>query len=167
MAYDFSTLRILIIEDNQPLALITRDILETFGIKNIELAYNGTEGYNKFCKNNFDILFIDWAMKPMNGIDLLKKIRTDEASVDKFIPVVMVTAYNDKDRVEFARDMGATEYLIKPFKAQDIYKRLVQIIERPRQFVKTPEFFGPDRRRHISNEFNGKDRRTNKQDNEE
>lgn len=164
MAYDFSTLRILVIEDNQPLALITRDILKTFGVKYINMAYSGEEGFKKFSEDVYDILIIDWAMKPLNGIDLMKKIRTDKYSRDPYVPIIMVTGYSDRSRVEIARDTGATEYMIKPFTAQDLYKRLVQIIERPRQFVKTPDFFGPDRRRRISDVFNGNERRKNNQD---
>src|SRR5206468_1343556 len=55
--------------------------------------------------------------------------------------------YSARPRVERARDTGATEFLAKPFRAGDLYARIEQLIEKPRQFVETPVFFGPDRRR--------------------
>ncbi|HPD83174.1 MAG TPA: response regulator, partial [Alphaproteobacteria bacterium] len=45
------------------------------------------------------------------------------------------------------RDNGMTEFLMKPYTARDMYKKIVQLIERPRQFVKAEGYFGPDRRR--------------------
>jgi two-component system chemotaxis response regulator CheY len=58
-----------------------------------------------------------------------------------------------------ARDAGVTEFLVKPFTARDLYRRLYQIIERPRQFVRSEDFFGPDRRRKGAADYQGPLRR--------
>jgi two-component system chemotaxis response regulator CheY len=159
MAYDLTQLKILIVEDNQPMAAITKGILQTFGIKYVHTASNGEDGYKRFCEDKHDIIIADWSMKPVNGIELIKKIRQDKFSPNPYVPVIIMTGYSDKVRVLEARDNGATEFLVKPFTAQDLYKRLVQIIERPRQFVKNESFFGPDRRRKLSDDFNGPEKR--------
>ena len=70
-----------------------------------------------------------------------------------------MTGYSDQPRVEEARDTGVTEFLMKPYSARDMYARIVQIIEKPRQFVDTGEFFGPDRRRRKNFTFTGSNRR--------
>ena len=57
------------------------------------------------------------------------------------------------------RDAGVTEFLVKPFNARDLYRRIVQIIERPRQFVRSEDFFGPDRRRKRESNYAGPRRR--------
>jgi two-component system chemotaxis response regulator CheY len=147
MAYDFSNVSVLIVEDNQPMVQITRAILETFGIQKIHSAPNGEAGFKKFNEDTYDLLLVDWMMKPMNGIELTEKIRTDVHSKNTFVPIILMTGFSEKKRVFRARDKGVTEFLVKPFTANDLYKRLVQIIERPRQFVKYPQFTGPDRRR--------------------
>lgn len=162
MAYDFTQLKILIVEDNQPMAAITKGILQTFGITQIHMAGNGEEGYKRFCEDKHDIIIADWSMKPINGIELIKKIRNDKYSANPYVPIILMTGHSDKARVMEARDTGTTEFLVKPFTAQDLYKRLVQIIERPRQFVKNDTFFGPDRRRKLAEDFNGPDRRGKK-----
>lgn len=71
----------------------------------------------------------------------------------------MMTGFSSKLRVEGARDNGITEFLVKPFTAQDLYARVFQIIEKPRKFVDTGEFFGPDRRRKSGKGYEGPRRR--------
>jgi DNA-binding response OmpR family regulator len=86
-------------------------------------------------------------MKPMDGISFTRKIRNDPRSPNSYVPVILMTGFSEKRRVLQARDAGVTEFLVKPFNARDLYKRIAQVIERPRQFVRSDDFFGPDRRR--------------------
>ena len=71
----------------------------------------------------------------------------------------MMTGFSSKIRVEQARDVGITEFLVKPFTSRDLYSRITQIIEKPRQFVDTGEFFGPDRRRRHIKDYEGPQKR--------
>lgn len=148
MGYDFSNVNILVVEDNQPLFQLAKGILETFGVKNVDYAPNGEIGFHKYCEGQYDLLLVDWVMKPVNGIELTRRIRTDDKSPNKFVPIILMTGYSEKLKVIEARDIGVTEFLVKPFTAEDLYKRMAHIIERPRQFVASDGFFGPDRRRH-------------------
>jgi two-component system chemotaxis response regulator CheY len=74
---------------------------------------------------------------------------------------IMMTGYSDKVRVEEARDVGVTEFLAKPFTAQDLYARIEKLIEKPRRFVEAEAFFGPERRRRKmkAEEYKGPKRR--------
>jgi DNA-binding response OmpR family regulator len=72
----------------------------------------------------------------------------------------MVTGYADRDKVAAARDMGVTEMLAKPFSVTSLAQRLLQVIDRPRQFVHTHDYFGPDRRRQNLGPSDGAERRT-------
>ena len=58
-------------------------------------------------------------------------------------------------RVAAARDIGTTEFLVKPFTAGDLARRIAHVITKPRDFVKAPEYFGPDRRRKFTDGFRG------------
>lgn len=147
MSYQFQNITVLIVEDNQPMLELARSLMVAFGVKNVLGAKHGEEGFKKFCEHNPDIVIADWMMKPMDGISLARRIRNDPASPNKFVPFVLMTGFSEKRRVMQARDAGVTEFLVKPFTARDLYKRLYQIIERPRQFVRSEDFFGPDRRR--------------------
>ncbi|NBX66930.1 MAG: response regulator [Proteobacteria bacterium] len=159
MPYQFDRVSVLIVEDNQPMALMAKSILETFGISTVYLTKNGEEGFDSFCKHNPDFVIADWMMKPMDGIILTKTIRTEAKSPNPFVPIILMTGFSEKGRVEEARDAGVTEFLVKPFEAKDLYKRIAQCIERPRQFVRCEDFFGPDRRRKQDPNYAGPWRR--------
>lgn len=147
MAYQFKNASILIVEDNKPMGELLRSILSTFGFQTIHTATNGREGFKIFCDYAPDIVLADWMMKPVNGITLARMIRTDKRSPNRFTPVILMTGFSERRRVFQARDAGITEFMVKPFQVDVLYKRLEQIIENPRQFVDCTDFFGPDRRR--------------------
>ncbi len=155
MSYNFNHLRILVIEDNQPMLEICKTLLLTFGVGEVITARNGEEGFKVFCRENPDIVVSDWMMEPTDGISMSRRIRNDATSPNRYVPIILITGFSEKKRVVQARDAGVTEFLVKPFTARDFYKRIAQIIERPRQFVKSEDFFGPDRRRKATTEFKG------------
>lgn len=159
MPYDLTQVRILIVEDMQPMLALTTSMLHMFGFKTVHGARGVNEGYKLFQQYRHDLVITDWLMEPLDGIDLIRMIRKNEDSPDQFVPIILMTGYSDRARVENARDTGVTEFLMKPYSARDLYARIVQIIEKPRQFVDTGEFFGPDRRRRKNFTFTGNDRR--------
>ncbi|MCB9983938.1 MAG: response regulator [Rhodospirillales bacterium] len=159
MAYDFSDVSVLIVEDNQPMVELLKSLLSTFGIQNISSARDGEEGFEIYRKYNFDLVITDWMMKPIDGISFTRRLRNDPMSPNQYVPVILMTGFSEKRRVMQARDVGVTEFLVKPFNARDLYRRIAQIIEKPRQFVRSEDFFGPDRRRKKDNEYRGQERR--------
>ena len=134
---------------------LTRSILQTFGVGTVSGAKNGLDGFESFCSLNHDIVIADWMMRPTDGIALTKMIRNDQRSPNQYVPIILMTGFGDKERVLEARDSGVTEFLVKPFNTRDLYVRLVQIIEKPRQFIRSEAFFGPDRRRKSGDGFYG------------
>lgn len=147
------------VDDNHPMLEITKSLLLTFGVGQILTAKDGERAFELYLQYNPDLIITDWMMRPMDGITLAKKIRRDKESVNPYVPVILMTGFTERHRIFEARDQGITEILVKPFKARDLYKRLYQIIEKPRQFVKSDEFFGPDRRRRAPEDYNGARRR--------
>jgi two-component system chemotaxis response regulator CheY len=159
MNYHFDDVKILVVEDNQPMLEITKTLLATFGVGTIVGAREGEEGFREYCELNPDIVIADWMMKPVDGISLARRIRNDLRSPNPYVPIILMTGFSEMRRVIQARDAGVTEFLVKPFTARDLYKRITQIIERPRQFVRSEDFFGPDRRRKASTDYSGPLRR--------
>lgn len=155
MPYSFDRVRILVIEDNQPMLEICKTLLLTFGVGEVLAAKNGEEGFKVFCRENPDMVIADWMMHPIDGISMTRRIRNDPLSPNHYVPIILMTGFSERKRVVQARDSGVTEFLVKPFTARDLYKRIAQIIERPRQFVRSDDFFGPDRRRKADALFNG------------
>lgn len=159
MNYHFDDVKILVVEDNQPMLEITKTLLATFGVGTIVGARDGEEGFREYCELNPDIVIADWMMKPTDGISLARRIRNDLRSPNPYVPIILMTGFSEMRRVIQARDAGVTEFLVKPFTARDLYKRITQIIERPRQFVRSEDFFGPDRRRKTPSDYTGPLRR--------
>lgn len=160
MSYQMHRISVLVVEDNLPMLEITKSLLLAFGVGQVVGAHEGEQGFEKFRELNPDIVIADWMMKPMDGISFTRKIRNDPHSPNQFVPIILMTGFSERRRVLQARDAGVTEFLVKPFNARDLYKRIAQVIERPRQFVRSEDFFGPDRRRKIEESaYNGPRRR--------
>ena len=160
MAYQLENISILIVEDNQPMLEITKALLVTFGVGSVFTARNGEEGFTQVCQHNPDIIIADWMMKPMDGINFTAMIRNNPRSPNPYVPIILMTGFSEKRRVLQARDAGVTEFLVKPFGAHDLASRIAHVINRPRDFIDSPRYFGPDRRRRKSPDYEGPLRRT-------
>lgn len=160
MIHNFRNLSVLVVEDTDAMRRLIISLLKTLGVNKVSFARDGEEAFTHFCRQPVDVILTDWLMKPMSGIDLIKKVRHDKASPNKIVPIIIVTGYSARQRVSEARDVGVTEFLVKPFTAEDLSSRLAHVINRPRDFIQNPEFFGPDRRRRKMDNYEGPQRRS-------
>ncbi len=139
--------RVLIVDDQDFIRSLLRHILGVLGCKKISDAANGEIAWDIMLDNPPDLLIADWEMQPMDGIELVGKVRNDKNSPDRFMPIIMLTAHSERPRIITARDCGVNEFVMKPISAKTLFSRLNAVIEHPRRFVRTSEYFGPDRRR--------------------
>lgn len=144
----FEALKILIVDDNAAMRGIVRAVLSAFGCTQIKEAPDARAAFAAVTQEPADILIVDWKMNPIDGLTLVKRLRDPDRSPNPYVPIIMLSAYSEAARVREARDAGVTEFIVKPFNAQALYARLTTIVNRPRPFVRTKVFFGPDRRRH-------------------
>ncbi len=160
MAYQFDNVRVLVVEDNQHMARLVRTLMSAIGLRNVQIARDGTEAFDALQNSTFDLMITDLAMRPIDGLEMTKMIRNSDDSPNPTIPIIMMTGHSERHLVEEARDAGATEFLCKPLTANNLYQRIVSVVEHPRMFVRTSAFFGPDRRRHSEQAYTGVERRT-------
>lgn len=139
--------RVLVVDDQDFIRSLLRHILGVLGCKQISDAQNGEIAWDIMLDNPPDLLIADWEMQPMDGIELVGKVRNDKNSPDRFMPIIMLTAHSERPRIIAARDSGVNEFVMKPISAKTLFSRLNAVIEHPRRFVRTSEYFGPDRRR--------------------
>ncbi|MBF0093208.1 MAG: response regulator [Alphaproteobacteria bacterium] len=151
-------LAFLVVEDNFHMRQLVVMVLKSFRATNILTAADGSSAFREMGGMVPDIIITDMMMKPMNGIEFTRKLRTDDNSPDPFVPILMLSSYSELERVVAAREAGVTEFLNKPFAARTLYARIHSMIYQPRQFVRSETYFGPDRRRH-DKPFMGDDRR--------
>jgi CheY-like chemotaxis protein len=155
----FEHLKILIVEDNQHMRSLLRSLLNSVGIREIVEASNGATALNALREKKCDLVLSDLAMKPMDGLEFSRKVRTGDHSPNPFVPIIMITGHTGRHVVEAARDAGVTEFLAKPITAHSLFSRIAEIVERPRAFVRTEGYFGPDRRRKTLESYAGPWRR--------
>lgn len=137
----------MIVDDSGHMRLLVRRILNSFGIELVQEVGDGDEAVAELSHTMPDIIITDFAMEPMDGIALTKLLRQAPDSPSPYLPIVMMTGYTEMHRVIEARDSGVTEIVAKPVSAMALYNRLVAVVEKPRPFIRTRNFFGPDRRR--------------------
>jgi two-component system, chemotaxis family, chemotaxis protein CheY len=159
MGFQFDRLTVLVVEDTVPMQKLVVSVLETMGVGRIHRAADGQQGFRAFCSENPDIVITDWHMAPTGGLELVNQIRKGGHSPNRTVPIIMMTGYSALPRVSEARDTGTTEFLVKPFSANDLARRIAYVINKPRDFIETRDYFGPDRRRRDTEGFKGPYRR--------
>jgi len=157
-AYDLSEIDLLIVEDNWILRTMLVEVLSGLGTPHPRVAKDGTQALTEIALKVPDLVITDWEMSPMNGIDFARHVRDETESPCPTLPIIMLTGHAERERVIEARDAGVNEFLIKPFTTHALYQRIVYLIERPRHFVHSGDYFGPDRRRRVD-DFAGVERR--------
>ena len=119
--------KILIIDDEIHIVELLKFNLENNGYK-VDYSYDGFDGYLKTKEFQPDLILLDWMLPNISGIDLLKKIRSDETLEQS--PVIMLTAKNmEEDKLEGLED-GADDYITKPFSVKEVLARITSVLRR-------------------------------------
>ena len=125
------THRILLIEDDSRLAEMVRDYLGGAGFR-VERAQNGAGGLALQAREAFDVVVLDLMLPDMDGLDVCRQIRSRAN-----LPILMLTARGDAmDRV-IGLELGADDYLPKPFEPRELLARLRAILRRGQSPTKT------------------------------
>ncbi|MGD0189477.1 MAG: response regulator [Rhizomicrobium sp.] len=147
MAGTFSKIRVLFVDDNMHMRTLMRSLLNALGVTQLADASDGGHAFAVMNEFKPDIVITDLTMEPVDGIEFTRMVRSRKDSTNPFVPIIMVTGHTERSRVEAARDAGVTEFIAKPITVQNLTGRLNQIIERPRPFIRSDTYIGPDRRR--------------------
>ncbi|APC11155.1 MULTISPECIES: chemotaxis response regulator CheY [Providencia] len=121
-------LSFLVVDDFSTMRRIVRNLLKELGFNKIEEAEDGVDALEKIRTGNIDFVVADWNMPNMDGLELLKTIRGDDAL--KHIPVLMVTAEAKKENIIAAAQAGASGYVVKPFTAAILEEKLNKVFEK-------------------------------------
>ena len=142
-----TNVRILVVDDQRFARQVIRSLLGVLGCTRVSEASDGEGAWKLIQEAPPDIVITDWKMEPVDGFELVKRIRSRQDNPNPFLPIIMVSAYSEAARIISARDTGINEFVMKPVSAQTLFGRLNSVIENPRRFVRSEGYFGPDRRR--------------------
>lgn len=119
---------VLVVDDQQPMRKTIAYILRQLGLKHIEYAEDGDEAWKLINSTRVDLVLLDWNMPRLSGLSLLERIRRSESHGK--LPVVMITAEANTEHVEMAMRAGVTDYVVKPFSPETLYKKITSLCER-------------------------------------
>lgn len=153
------SLNILLVDDNQHMRSIASAILNSAGIRHIREVSDGAKALDALREYPIDLVIVDFNMSPMDGVQFTRMVRTGPDSANPYLPIIMMTGHSEKHRVTEARDAGVNEFVVKPITAKAVFDRIQAVILRPRAFVRTDGYFGPDRRRTNAADYKGPRRR--------
>jgi len=119
------TKNILLIEDEKKVSKFVKQGLEIEGFS-VETAFNGEEGYIKAMEENYQLIILDIMLPKMDGFEVIKKFRNHK----KTIPVLMLTAKDTLQDKITGLNLGADDYLTKPFAFEELLARIHSLLRR-------------------------------------
>jgi CheY-like chemotaxis protein len=128
MQLDMSQLLVMIIDDNRFIRRLVHEILRGFNVGYIVEAENGADAIEKFKVAKPDLIFCDWLMQPMSGLELLREVRAGRTPLATQTPIIMMTGQLDVDSVLAARDLGVSAYLAKPVTVEGVMTRILDVV---------------------------------------
>jgi two-component system, chemotaxis family, chemotaxis protein CheY len=123
-----TSIKILVVDDFPTMRRIVRNLLKELQFTNVDEAEDGVAGLEKLKGGSYGLVVSDWNMPNMDGLEMLKAIRSDP-TLSK-TPVLMVTAEAKKENIIAAAQAGANGYVVKPFTAVTLEEKITRIFEK-------------------------------------
>lgn len=125
-------MKILIVEDDKKIALAVKKGLEQESFA-VDAVFDGASGYDLALMENYDAIILDLMLPVMDGITICQKLRKNDIET----PIIMLTAKSEiPDRVN-GLNIGADDYMIKPFAFEELLARVKALVRRPRKTLGT------------------------------
>ncbi len=127
----YSESQVLVAEDNPVNVELAMRMVSWFGCR-VSVASNGLEAFEMWKNGSFDLIFMDWQMPVMDGIESTSKIRTqEEASGRNHIPIIALTGQAMEGDQEECLAAGMNDYISKPFSLDDFAEKLQVWLQTP------------------------------------
>jgi two-component system chemotaxis response regulator CheY len=141
------SLCVLVVDDNQYMRKMVRNLLVNCGIKDIYEAADGIAALDMIRTIGPDVVILDWEMPLLSGPELVRIVRSPGVFPIPDIPIIMLTGHCERWRVVEAVRLGVNEYLTKPVSAKALHDRLISITTQPRPVVQLGDYYGPEPRK--------------------
>ena len=150
--------RFLLIERNPYMRQIVEAMLRGYGARMITARDSSAEALHDLRTKSFDVIFTEYLLPDMDGAELIFTLRRTNCR-NRFTPVILLTSFTSRPRVERARDSGVTEVCAKPVAPRELFRKLVAVVDYPRPYIESAGYVGPDRRRRRDATYAGEERR--------
>src|SRR5271170_5916538 len=147
IADQIQSLAVLVVDDNQYMRKMIRNLLVNCGIKDIYEANDGIAALDAIRTMAPDVVILDWEMPLLSGAELVRIVRSPGVFPMPDVPIIMLSGHGERWRVVEAVRLGVNEFLTKPVSAKSLYDRLVSITMQPRPAVQLGDYYGPEPRK--------------------
>lgn len=122
-------MKILIVDDSSTMRRIIGNVVMQLGYakEDFDEAEDGVKAWKLLNESQYDIILTDWNMPNMNGLELVKKVRS-EGNHQK-VPIIMITTEGGKNEVITALKAGVNNYIVKPFNAEVLKEKLDGVLK--------------------------------------
>jgi two-component system, chemotaxis family, chemotaxis protein CheY len=141
------SIEILVIDDNQYMRKVVRNLLTSIGVKNVHEAVDGATGLEAIRLLAPSLVIVDWEMPLLNGAELVRIVRSPGVFPVPDVPIIMLTGHVERWRVIEASRLGVNEFLKKPVSGKTLLDRIVAIVNHPRAMVRLGDYYGPEPRK--------------------
>lgn len=117
--------KILIVEDDYNIAELVAINLRDIGCE-VVIENDGLAGYDRAMKDNFALLILDINLPKMSGLDICKNIRKHR----RYVPIMMMTAKSEENDIVVGLEVGADDYITKPFSVKELMARVKAVLRR-------------------------------------
>ncbi|QPJ64550.1 MAG: response regulator [Candidatus Nitrohelix vancouverensis] len=124
---DLKNIKALVIEDDEASQRLVTKYLNIIGITHIVAVQNGEEALQKLYLNTVNIIITDWCMPEMNGLDFFKEAKRQ--NLIEGIPVLMISAENEKEKVIEALKGGIRDYMVKPLELEPFKAKVSKLLK--------------------------------------
>jgi two-component system, chemotaxis family, chemotaxis protein CheY len=144
------SLWVLVVDDNQYMRKMVRNLLVNCGVKDIYEAADGIAALDVIRTLAPDIVILDWEMPLLSGAELVRIVRSPGVFPMPDVPIIMLSGHREHWRVVEAVKLGVNEYLVKPVSVKALYDRLMSIVMQPRPAVRLGDYYGPKPRKLLT-----------------
>lgn len=150
--------RVVVFDTNVSSRHFVCSLLNTVGCADVVGTGTPEETFAALEAEKTHVLIVDFKTQPQDAPEFVTALRHSNLGRIVYIPVIVIAARADRVAVSRARNAGINEFMAKPISASSLEARLLAVLDAPRPFVRTADYFGPDRRRRKM-DFAGPDRR--------
>jgi CheY-like chemotaxis protein len=156
--YNLEQARVLVVDGDRNMRCVVGAMLRTLGVRSIAEATNGGDAFDILRSSPADIIICDRCTRPVDGFAFVRMVRNATDSPNPFAAVILQSVGLTPQHIAAARAAGVHDVLGKPISAKALYASIRAIIEYPRPFIRTPDYFGPNHRWRQT-DFRGEDQR--------
>jgi two-component system chemotaxis response regulator CheY len=123
-------MKILIVDDSSTMRRIIGNVVMQLGFakEDFEEAEDGLKAWKILSEAHYDVILTDWNMPNMNGLELVKKVRSE--GTHQKTPIIMITTEGGKSEVIAALKAGVNNYIVKPFNAEVLKEKLDGVLKK-------------------------------------